>query len=106
MAIRIMKKNSETLNAAIDASCEMIYNIEDLLNKGPKQLEAYETLLRVLKDMKRGVPIKETLKTNAIQGCPPGAYPTEHCEAITCQTCWEEYVQAYVDKINEKEKSK
>ena len=49
MAIRILKNDTEAVNLAINKSCDMIYDIEDLLARGPKQLEAYTALLKVLK---------------------------------------------------------
>lgn len=105
MTIRILKHENDAVNAAINASCDMIYDIEDLLARGPKQLESYTSFLRILKDMKRGCPVKRSINRNAIQCCPPGMIPNEICEEITCQTCWEEYVKAFLEKTRKKEKS-
>jgi len=104
MAIRILKNDTEAVNLAINKSCDMIYDIEDLLARGPKQLEAYTALLKVLKDIKRGCPIRESVNRNAVQGCPPGMMSTELCEKITCQSCWEEYIRAFLDRAKAKEK--
>jgi len=103
MPIKIMKRDSEELNTAIQTTCDMIYDIEDLLDRGPKQLESFCALLRIFKDLKRGKTLPQSLNANAIQCCPPGIGPTEHCETITCQACWEEYVKTYLNKIKEKQ---
>lgn len=102
MAIRILKTNVDAVNTAINISCERIYDIEDLLVRGPKQLEAYTSLLKILKDSKRGCPLKESINRNAVQGCPPGMAPSEICESLTCQACWEEYVRTFIDKAKER----
>ena len=101
MAIKILKHDTNALNTAINVSCERIYDIEDLLACGPKQLEAYSSLLKILKDMKRGCPLKKSVNRHAVQGCPPGLVSNEICESITCQTCWTEYVQTFLDKVKE-----
>ena len=98
MAIKILKNNTDAVNAAINESCERIHDIEDLLVRGPKLLEAYSSLLKILKDMKRGCPLKKSVNHHAVQGCPPGHISNEICESITCQTCWAEYVQTFLDK--------
>ena len=102
MSIRIMKTDNSAVDTAINMSCEMIYNIEDLLKRGPKQLEAYTSTLKILKDMKRGCPVKESINRNAVQGCPPSMIPNENCEFTTCQSCWENYVKTYLRKAREK----
>lgn len=104
MAIRILKTDKEAVNVAIHASCEMIYDIEDLLVRGPKQMEAYGSLLKILKDMKRGCSMHDSISRNAVQGCPPGMTSSELCERITCQSCWEEYIRTFLEKAKEKEK--
>lgn len=104
MAIRILKTDTEAVNTAISASCNMIYDIEDLLERGPKQLEAYSSLLKILKDMKRGCPLKDSINRNAVQGCPPGISPNENCEKTTCQSCWEEYIKSFLERVKEREK--
>ena len=101
MAIRILKTDTEDINAAIESVCEMIYDIEDLLERGPKQLEAYTSLLKILKAMKRGCPLEEVVHQHAVQGCPPGISPNPDCEHVTCQSCWKEYIQTYIHKTEE-----
>ena len=103
MAIRILKPDTDAINTAINVSCEKIYDIEDLLTRGPKQMEAYSSLLKILKDMKRSCPLKDSINCNAVQGCPPGIVSTEICEQITCQSCWEEYVKAFLERVKNKE---
>jgi hypothetical protein len=102
MAIKILKNDKDAVNTAINVSCERIYDIEELMVRGPKQLEAYSSLLKILKDLKRGCPIKKTVDRHAVQGCPPGMTSNEMCESITCQTCWTEYVQTFLKKAKEK----
>lgn len=106
MAVRILKSDKSAVNKAINVSCNMVYDIEDLLSRGPKQLEAYNSLLKILKDMKRGYPLKKSINRNAVQGCPPGLMPNEKCESITCQACWEEYIKTFLEKIEKKEGEK
>ena len=104
MAIRILKTNTEAVDIAINASCEMIYDIEDLLERGPKQPEAYSSLLKILKDVKRGCPIQKSINRNAVQGCPPGISSNENCEKITCQACWKEWIDVFLERVKEREK--
>lgn len=103
MAIRILKTNTEAVNAAIHASCENIYDIKDLLARGPKLLEAHTALLKVLKDIKRGCPMRDSINRNAVQGCPPGMTSSELCERISCHACWEEYIRDYLDRAKKKQ---
>lgn len=98
MAIRIIQTELDGVNEAINAASNMLYDIEDLLNRGPKQLEAYGSLLKILKSMKRGCPIDQTVNQYAVQGCPPCIGPNEECGGTTCQACWKEYVQTYIKK--------
>ena len=101
MPIKKMRNNNTVLNKGIQSTCEMIYDIEDLLVRGPKQLESYSSLYHVLKDMKRGQSLRTAINKYAVQCCPPGTGPGEHCESLTCQSCWEERVRAFLDKIKE-----
>ena len=106
MAVKIMTGHTATLDKAINASCNMIYDIEDLLARGPQQLESYNALVKILKDMKRGIPSRQSASLHGIALCPPGMLPSEICEECTCQACWDAFVTEYLDRIKKKEKEK
>ena len=101
MPIKVMRSDDTILNNGIRSTCEKIYDIEDLLVCGPKQLESYKSLYHILKEMKRGRPIQAAVNKYAIQSCPPGYSAKEHCESITCQDCWKEAVRKFLDKTKE-----
>ena len=102
MTVKVMTGNASRIDAAINASCEMMYDIEELMARGPQQMESYTTLLSILKDMKRGIPSRRSINVRGIQCCPPNAYSNETCMTHTCQECWEAYVENYIDKRKEK----
>lgn len=106
MALITMKPNEHVINDAIHATCKIAYDIEDLLARGPQQLESYCSLLLILKDVKRGVSIKESTEIRGTQVCPPGMSSSEQCNGITCQSCWQEYTKAYIKRIQEREQEK
>lgn len=106
MAIMTLKEDETLLNDAIHATCNMVYDIEDLLSRGPKQLDAYSALLLILKDLKRGISIKESTEIRGTQLCPPGLSSSDKCNGLSCQMCWQEYVKSYIDRIQERKNKK
>lgn len=101
MAVKVMTGPAATLDKAINASCEMVWDIEDLLARGPQQLESYRALVKILKDMKRGIPSCKSVNIHGIALCPPGKLPSEICDECICQDCWDAFVKEYLGQIKE-----
>lgn len=106
MAVKAMTGHASVIDKAINTSCDMIYDIEDLLNRAPQQLESYTALVKILKDMKRGIPSRKSINIHGVSLCPPGMAPTEICEGCTCQACWDAFITEYLSKIKTKGKEK
>lgn len=108
MPIKIINfdKDSYTenkLNIAIATYVKKYLETEDLIKKGPKTLKSYAAFLKILKDMKRGGKLKDSINRNGIDDCPPDMEDwNKQCDVITCQACWNDFVCDYLDQLDKK----
>ncbi len=91
MAILLLNHD---INEKIQFVGDKIFEIEFLLSEAPKQLEAYENALNILKAIKRGVPRTEVLETYCSECCPPNKNPADGCKLQSCPACWLEYIES------------
>lgn len=83
------------VNRLIEKSVKQTNEIVEYVNTVPTLLTGHFNLRNILRSVKRGYTLDESIKIYAGNACPPNSADDIECEKTTCENCWKYYIEKY-----------
>lgn len=92
------------IDKIIASSQDETLALEQLLEDIPGRITGYANLRTILRNVKRGNSLEDTLAKFAFDSCPPVKEYADsgNCGNISCAECWQAYIDYYTSKVLEK----
>lgn len=90
-------EDKSTVNKMIERSSSRTLDIIEYVSIAPQILSDHTILRRILRSVKRGNSLEDSIKIYAGAGCPPNSTDETECEEVACESCWKYYIEKYKD---------
>ena len=87
------------INSLILDSIEHTALLEELMRDAPDILDGHCNLRDILRSVKRGNTLKDSIDLYALECCPPRTFASEECSETTCSDCWYSFIQHYQETV-------
>ena len=96
------KELKDNIDLVIHDSVEQSTFLEELIEDAPDILQGHSKLRDILRSIKRGNSIEESLACCAFGACPPKNTDDDVvCGITTCSECWKKYIFEYKNIVLE-----